>query len=131
MLSALLKKTCIVFLTVTFFGISSFAYATTLSLTSIGNVDTSGKNSVQTWYYTGSQPSLAGTAPANIDVNITVGSVSSTTTADAKGNWSWQTTQDFAQGENQVTLTSGSETLSFKLVIGQTWTGEESTSQKG
>lgn len=104
-------------------------YATSLSLTTIGNVDTSGKASVKTWYYTGSFPKLAGTGAANADVSIKVGNISGTAKADASGNWSWQTTEDFAQGENQATITSGTETLSFTLVIGQAGPSETASSE--
>lgn len=103
-------------------------YAASLSLTAIGNVDTSGKNGVKTWYYTSSFPKLAGTGAANADVLIKVGNISGTAKADASGNWSWQTTQDFTQGENQVTITSGTETLSFTLVIGQAGPNETASS---
>lgn len=103
-------------------------YAASLSLTAIGNVDTSGKSGVKAWYYTSSHPKLGGTGAANADVSIKVGNVSGTAKADASGNWSWQTTQDFTQGENQVTVTSGTETLSFTLVIGQAGPSETASS---
>lgn len=69
------------------------------------------------FWVTSSTPSFQGVTTASAKVSGTVGSQSVSATADSSGNWSW-TPASALSGDNQVTITSGSQTASFTLTIG-------------
>lgn len=100
-------------------GISLFlftALSASLSLSRIGALDTQG-NTYSEWWYTGTKPTLQGTADPGDMVTITVDDSSSEVTADDSGTWSFST--DLGEGEHSVTLVSGEESYSFTLHLGQ------------
>ena len=70
------------------------------------------------FWVTSSKPTFSGVTSANASVSGTVGSQVVSATADSSGNWSWTPTTDLS-GDNPVTITSGSTTVSFTLTIGQ------------
>jgi len=92
--------------------------AAALSVTSIGNLDTSG-TFYASWWYTQENPILSGTADASASVSIDIDGTAGTTTADTLGKWSYATTTLLA-GDHTVTVTSGAEVVSFALNIGDT-----------
>lgn len=69
------------------------------------------------FWVTSTKPTFSGITTANATVSGTVGSQAVSATADASGNWSWTPTTALA-GDNAVTITSGSTTVSFTLTIG-------------
>src|SRR3989344_7171800 len=69
------------------------------------------------FYVTSTKPTFSGITTANTPVSGTVGSQTLSATADASGNWSWTPTADLA-GDNTVSITSGSQNVSFTLTIG-------------
>ena len=69
------------------------------------------------FWVTSPKPTFAGVTDASAQVSGTVGSQSVSATADASGNWSWIPAADLS-GDNPVTITSGSTTVSFTLTIG-------------
>lgn len=69
------------------------------------------------FWVTGSRPAFSGITGASASVSGTVGSQTVAATADSSGNWSWTPADDLS-GDNQVTITSGSSTVSFTLTIG-------------
>ena len=66
---------------------------------------------------TSSKPTIPGVTTASASVSGTVSTQTLAATADASGNWSWTPAADLS-GDNPVTITSGSTTVSFTLTIG-------------
>ncbi|QQS39334.1 hypothetical protein IPM62_01845 [Candidatus Woesebacteria bacterium] len=94
----------------------SLAHAASLTVTSIGSLDTSG-TFYPSWWYTKENPTLSGTAVAGSTVTVDIDTKATNTTANASGVWSLTPTT-LTAGEHLVTVMSGSETVSFKLAIG-------------
>src|SRR3989338_97938 len=69
------------------------------------------------FWVTSTKPTFTGVTDASAQVTGTVGSESVSATADSSGNWSWTPAADLS-GDNSVTITSGSTTVSFILTIG-------------
>lgn len=69
------------------------------------------------FWVTSARPTFSGVTTADTAVSGTVGTQTVSATANASGNWSWTPIADLA-GDNTVTITSGSQTVSFKLTIG-------------
>jgi len=92
--------------------------AVDFQITYIGTLATEGKNYSQ-WWYSGTQPTLKGTGTAGASVEIKIDETTGTTTVGEDGLWSFTPTTTLTEGDHQVTLTSGAETLSFTLTIGQ------------
>ncbi len=69
------------------------------------------------FWVTSARPTFSGVTSASAPVTGTVGSQTVSSTANASGNWSWTPTADLT-GDNTVSITSGSQTVSFKLTIG-------------
>lgn len=69
------------------------------------------------FWVTSSKPTFAGVTTASAQVSGTVGAQSVSATANSSGNWSWTPVTDLS-GDNPVTITSGSTTVSFTLTIG-------------
>lgn len=95
----------------------SVSHAASLTLTSIGALSTEGSMYAE-WWYTGTNPTLSGTASAGATVKVNVDGNEQTTTADGSGSWSMGTTM--SEGDHQITITSDGETYSFSLNIGST-----------
>jgi len=70
------------------------------------------------FWVTSSRPTFSGITTAGAAVTGTVGNQSVSATADASGNWSWTPAADLT-GDNTVSITSGSQSASFTLTIGQ------------
>jgi len=70
------------------------------------------------FWVTSAHPTFSGITTAGAAVSGTVGSEAVSATADASGNWSWTPTADLT-GDNTVSITSGSQSASFTLTIGQ------------
>lgn len=112
-----MKKICL-FLICLLLSASFYSlYAASLSLSSIGALDTSGKTYSE-WWYTGTKPTLTGTAEASSTVDVTVNEETSSVTADESGVWSFYSDQ-LVEGDHQITLASGDESYSFVLHLGQ------------
>ena len=87
----------------------------------IGSMDVQGSAYPQYWYST-PNPTIAGMAPADSTITVTVDGVSGTTISDASGSWSYAVTA--AEGDHSVTLaTDAATSYSFTLTIGE-MTGE-------
>ena len=92
------------------------AFSASLSLSQIGALNTQGMQYSE-WWYSGTSPTLSGTADANAEVKISLDGSESTVTADSSGNWSMATS--LSQGDVAVVISSGSESYSFTLHAGQ------------
>jgi hypothetical protein len=95
---------------------TNLIYAATLTLTKIGSLDTTGKTYSE-WWYSGVRPLLEGKVEASKTVTIKVDDKVETTKADIEGNWTYRLLYD--QGDYNVTITSDSESINFKLYLGQ------------
>lgn len=87
------------------------------SLESIGALDLQGTTYSHYWY-TGTNATLSGTAPANSAVTIGVDGTSSSLTADASGSWSHPLS--LTAGDHTIALSAASVTpYTFTLTIGE------------
>ena len=98
-----------------YFASFSIVSAASLSLNMIGSLDVS-DSSFSRYWYTGTNPTLVGTAAENSTVTVTVNETELTTTADASGNWSQMITTN--DGDNSVVITDGVSSYSFTLTKG-------------
>jgi hypothetical protein len=111
-------KNCLKMLTIVTL-LSLFVFPTvaaSLSLTNIGALTTNGSKYSE-WWYTVANPTLKGTANADSDVKIKINSDESTVKADSAGNWTFSSTM--ATGNYPIVISSGSESYSFTLHVGQ------------
>lgn len=92
------------------------SFAAEFALTKIGALDTGGATYSE-WWYTGTSPTLMGTAENNAQVSVTINDQTNTVNADSSGNWSVPTTLDNA--DYNITVASGSSSYSFVLHAGQ------------
>ena len=113
-----------IFLTVLLLLLSLFTYHSSLMtvLAGSGLVSSVGgatfiQGAKQFWV-TSPKPTFSGITTAGASVTGTVGSETVSATADASGNWSWVPSADLT-GDNSVSITSGNQTASFTLTIGQ------------
>jgi len=94
-----------------------FVYASSFSLTNIGALSTNGAKYSE-WWYTGENPTLVGTAGSSADVNVDIDGSDSSAVAGGSGNWSLATS-GLTAGDHNIVISSGSESYSFTLHIGQ------------
>ena len=129
-----MKKTCLKLLSlfVAFFLLVSvnLSLAASLSLTQIGTLSTGGKTYSE-WWYTGTNPTLAGTAGAGSTVSIDINGTTETVTADSSGNWSYPTST-LSSGDHLIAISASGEVYSFTLHAGQDFPGVGAvTGEKG
>ena len=104
--------------------ISLFTYHCALSTTIAGSglvSQVGGATFIQgakQFWVTSARPTFSGITTADSTISGTVGSETVSATANSSGNWSWTPIADLT-GDNTVSITSGSTTVSFKLTIGQ------------
>lgn len=89
--------------------------ASGFQIKSVGNLDVDGAVFKHLWYTNG-KINITGIALANTSVTAIVDSTNSTVTADASGNWNYQT--DLAGGDHQISFSSSGSTIAFTLTIG-------------
>lgn len=92
----------------------SAVIAAALSLNTIG-VSTVGGTSIASWSYQGSNPTFVGMADPSASVTISIGGTTNTVTADGTGSWTYVPTTLTSSGAYPITLTSGSESMTFTL----------------
>jgi hypothetical protein len=95
------------------------ASASGFYIESIGQLQVGG-TAYDHYWYTGANPVITGIAPASASVSVTVDGTASSVTADASGNWSYQST--IAEGDHTISLSTASISTpySFTLTIGAT-----------
>ena len=82
----------------------------------IGSLDVQGSAYPQYWY-TGTNPTITGKAPANASITATIDGTTQTVAADAAGTWSVVTS--ISEGDHTITLSTESITpYTFTLTIG-------------
>jgi hypothetical protein len=107
--------------TIIFF-VPLFFRANALTLDSIGALETQGKNYSE-WWYTGTNPTLAGTAGNGSDVSVTIDDSAQTTTTGEDGTWSFPTTT-IGVGDYTIKIASEGSEIPFILHAGQEYTGQ-------
>jgi len=86
-------------------------------LKSIGELNVEGASYDHLWY-TGSNVTFTGVAPASSTVTIAIDGTSATATATSSGAWSYSTT--LSQGDHSIILsTPSAESYNFTLTIGE------------
>ncbi len=111
----LLTQICLIGLFVLLF--STPAFAADLTLTRIGALETQGKV-YNEWWYTGTNPTLYGTAEDDAKVTVSIDGKESTTKANGDGDWIFPS-GNFSAGDFDVVISSEGESLSFALHLGQ------------
>jgi len=91
-------------------------YSATLQLTKIGALDLGGKMYSE-WWYTGTNPTFYGKANSDSDVTLKVGDKSYTARSNGTGDWNYYV--ELANGDYGISISQGSENISFKLHLGQ------------
>ncbi len=86
------------------------------NLKSISGINTDGQQ-ISHWWYSGLNPVFYGEALPGSEVNISVNDVSSSTTADGSGNWTYNV-GSLSAGDHKIILTSNGSTISFTLTLG-------------
>lgn len=120
-----MKKSCLV---AVIFALSLIlplnrVFSATLTLDNISALSTGG-NVYNEWWYTGTSPTLSGTVEEGASVQVTVDGEEYAATVDGT---SWAFWSDkFASGDFAIEITSGDESLSFTLHLGQTMSGTAS-----
>lgn len=90
--------------------------ASGFNLQSISSVNTSGRQ-ISHWWYTGTNPTFSGEAPAGTEVAILVDGSESRVTADGSSNWNYSA-GSLASGDHSVSISNNGSTISFTLTIG-------------
>ena len=111
------KKPLAILFLIFFLFLTRQCFASGFNFKSIGTVNTDGKLYPQ-WWYTGTQPTLAGEAPADSVIDITIDTDSYQTTADSSSNWSFTPPTTLAIGDHSVSLANNGSTISFTLTLG-------------
>lgn len=99
-----------------------FVFATTkvsaanFALTSIGN-STITSQTIKSWSYAGLRPTFRGTTNPSGAVTVTIDSSSLQVYADSSGNWVFTPTSDLTASNHNVSITNGTNTLSFTLSL--------------
>lgn len=104
--------------------LSSTSFASSLTLDKIGDLDLGG-NMYSEWWYTSERPTFMGTADPDASVNLKFGEDTHTVTADPSGQWNYYST--LITGDHVTTITSGDQTITFTLHLGQTMPTETTT----
>ncbi|MFC1649843.1 LPXTG cell wall anchor domain-containing protein [Patescibacteria group bacterium] len=113
-----MRKALPVVLGLFFFGVTAVFAQTTLTVTSIGTVDTS--DGVYTNYsYSSANPAISGTTVASEQVGITIDGVSEYVTADSLGVWTYVPT-GLTEGSHDLIITSNNESIEFMISITET-----------
>jgi len=90
--------------------------ASGFNLTSIGSVDTSGRQ-ISHWWYSGSTPVLTGEAPSGSTVTISIDGSEGTVVADGNNDWTYSPGA-LSAGDHNVVITNNGSTISFTLTMG-------------
>lgn len=100
----------------------AIAYSASFGLTKIGSLDTADKNYSE-WWYTGTNPTMAGTAEAGDIIKIVVNVTDTYTgTADSQGNWS--IALPLVAGDYGISILRNSDEYAFVLHLGQAFPGD-------
>jgi len=96
--------------------IAEASFGASLSLNKIGSLDLGG-NMYSEWWYTGTKPTLYGTAEESSTVTVLVDGTEATTSVDTSGNWTYYLDKD--EGDYSIVISQGEESISFILHLGQ------------
>jgi len=90
--------------------------ASGFNLTSIGSVDTSGRQ-ISQWWYSGSTPVFTGEAPSGTTVTISIDGDENSITADEDNDWTYSPGA-LSTGDHSVVIINNGSTISFTLTMG-------------
>ncbi|PIX67906.1 hypothetical protein COZ41_02490 [Candidatus Shapirobacteria bacterium CG_4_10_14_3_um_filter_35_13] len=87
------------------------------NMTSIGEVDTSGRQ-ISQWWYTSGNPTFRGEAASGGEVIYEIDGTSLQINADSAGNWVFTPQSALSSGDHAIKITSGGSEIAFTLTIG-------------
>lgn len=86
-------------------------------LTSIGGVDTSGKQ-LSHWWYTSTRPTFRGVAESSVDIIFDIDGTALQIGSDSSGDWVFTPESGLSEGDHNIKITSNGSEISFVLTIG-------------
>lgn len=101
----------------------------TLKLLSIGTSSTADLTFIE-WSYVGENPEFIGEASPSAEVSVGLNGAANAVTADVNGGWSF-VPLTLTAGSHEVSITSGSESITFTLSISSTSSSSSSSSSSG
>jgi LPXTG-motif cell wall-anchored protein len=129
-----MKRALFSFFVATIILLQSGSLVAALTLESIG-VSTVGGRRISSWTYQGVNPTITGTADPSASVSLSIDGTTQTATADGTGSWSYKPTDLTASGSYPITVSSGSDSMTFTLQLtttsstGTTTTGATTSSE--
>jgi len=90
--------------------------ASGFNIKSIGAIDTSGLQ-LSHWWYTSSNPTIVGEAPAGSSVSISIDGTETSITADSGNIWTY-TTGSLSEGDHTIVVGNNGAIINFVLTIG-------------
>lgn len=106
-----------VFKGIDFIGFGRKAFSASLTLDKIGALSTSGHRYSE-WWYTGTAPILQGTAPAGLEVSVSVDDTTTKVTSNESGTWTYALT-GLSSGDYKIVLSVEGDSYAFTLHLGQ------------
>ena len=90
--------------------------ASGFNIKSIGSINSNGLQ-LSHWWYTSSNPTIVGEAPAGSSVSISIDGTETTVTADSSDSWTY-TTGRLSEGDHTIIVGNNGATINFVLTIG-------------
>ncbi|MFA7301341.1 MAG: hypothetical protein WC069_03460 [Candidatus Shapirobacteria bacterium] len=87
------------------------------NMTSIGQVDTSGRQNSQ-WWYTSGNPTIRGEAASGAEVIYDIDGTALQVNASSDGNWVFTPQSVLSPGDHNISIKSGGSEIKFVLTIG-------------
>jgi hypothetical protein len=86
-------------------------------MTSIGDVNTSGRQ-ISQWWYTSGNPTFRGEAASGAEVIYDIDGTALQINADSSGNWVFTPQTNLSPGDHNIKITSGGSEINFVLTVG-------------
>lgn len=87
------------------------------NMTSIGEVNTSGRQ-ISQWWYTSGNPTFRGEAASGAEIIYEIDGTALQINADSSGNWVFTPQNLLSTGDNNIVIKSGGSEIKFVLTIG-------------
>lgn len=92
-------------------------FAGGFNMTSIGEVNTSGKQ-ISQWWYTSGSPTFRGEATPNAEIIYDIDGTALQINANSSGNWVFTPQTALTSGDHNIKITSSGSEIKFILTIG-------------
>lgn len=104
-------------LAVMLFSFGNQARSAGFNMSSIGNVDTGGRQ-ISHWWYTNGSPTLRGEASPGSEITVSVDGSEYGISADSAGDWVFVLPSPLADGDHQLVIANSGSEIRFVLTIG-------------